>query len=124
MGESIATTTRVKRPRKAVYLWIAFVLSSGATIFDAVSSWQIISVDPIALEGNPIWNGIAELLGFGGAMIFRAIAGIALLGALLFIALRYRRARVRKIASFGLYFGTAVLMLLSAYHIWFRLTYG
>lgn len=122
MGESSTTSARISK--RSLILWIAFGVSSAATIFDAVSSWQIISVDPIALEGNPIWNGIAELLGFGGAMIFRAVAGIALLGALLLIALRHRRARVRKIASFGLYFGTAVLMLLSAYHIWGRLTYG
>ena len=122
MGEPTPAAT--KQSRRTVYLWIAFVISSAATIFDAVSSWQIISVDPIALEGNPIWNWIAHALGFGGAMIFRAVAGIALLGALLLIGLRYRRARGRKIASFGLYFGTAVLILLSAYHIWFRFTYG
>jgi len=122
VGESSTSSARISK--RSLILWIAFALSSAATVFDAVSSWQIISVDPIALEGNPIWNSIAELLGFGGAMIFRAVVGIALLGALLFLALRHRRARVRKVASFGLYFGTVVLMLLSAYHIWFRLTYG
>lgn len=122
MGES--TPVAKKQPKRTIYLLIAFLVSSAATIFDAVSSWQIISVNPIALEGNPIWNWIAHALGFGGAMIFRAVTGIALLGALLLIGLHYRRARVRKIASFGLYFGTVVLVLLSAYHIWFRLNYG
>lgn len=110
--------------KSRAYLYIAFSVAVLATIFDAVSSWQIIELDPIALEGNPIWNAIAHSLGFGGAMVLRAFVGVFLLGALLILALRSKNPRLRRISSFGIYFSAVVLTLLACYHLYFRMIYG
>lgn len=112
------------KSRRSIYIWITFGIAVLATIFDAISSWQIIELNPIAVEGNPIWSSIAHALGFAGAMIFRALVGVILLAVLLLAALRSKRSRVRALGAFGLYFSAVVLFLLSVYHIWFRLIYG
>lgn len=113
-----------KQSRSRAMLWAAFALASLATIFDAVSSWQIIELNPIAIEGNPIWNSIAESIGFGGAMVLRALSGVALLAILLLVALRGKQGRVRRIGAIGLYFSATVLSILALYHLVFRLLYG
>lgn len=112
------------KSRRSIYIWIAFSIAVLATVFDAISSWQIIELNPIAVEGNPIWSSVAHTLGFAGAMVFRALVGIILLILLLLAALRSKRSRVRALGAFGLYFSAVVLFALSAYHIWFRLIYG
>lgn len=112
------------KPRRSIYIWTAFFIATLATIFDAISSWQIIELNPIAVEGNPIWNSIASSLGFAGAMALRAAVGILLLGVLLLAALRSKRNRVRSLAAFGIYFSAAVLFSLAVYHVWFRVIYS
>jgi len=110
--------------RKAVRLYIAFAVGALATVFDAFSSWQIIAVNPIAVEGNPMLSALAHLVGFGGAMVFRGFWGVALLLVLLPIALCHVEPRGRRLATFGIYFTASALFLLSIYHVWGRLTYG
>ena len=112
------------RESKDKYIWIAFAVASVATIFDAVSSWQIIELNPIAVEANPLWNLIEGTLGFGGAMILRAFIGIALLSALLFGALKFKAERARAISRFGIYLSAVVLTALVIYHLWFRFLYS
>jgi hypothetical protein len=111
-------------PRRARYLWICFGIAALATVFDAFSSWQIIEVNPIAAEGNPMLSSLSELVGFGGAMALRGIWGVALLLVLLPIALRHMDARGRRLAGFGIYLTSTVLFSLALYHLWFRATYG
>jgi len=110
--------------RRARYLWICFGIAALATVFDAFSSWQIIEVNPIAAEGNPMLSSLSELVGFGGAMTLRGIWGVALLLVLLPIALRHMDARGRRLAGFGIYLASTVLFSLAIYHLWFRATYG
>jgi len=93
------------------------LISVTATVFDAYSSYQIIVVNPIAMEGNPIWGAIAAMVGFGGAMVVRALIGIALLLGLWGLANQTKDLRARRSARFFLRFATAILLLLTAYHI-------
>lgn len=108
------------KSRRSVYIWIAFGIATLATIFDAISSWQIIELNPIAVEADSIWRSIAHVIGFAGAMVLRALVGIVLLIALLFAALRSKRSPVRELGTFGIYFSAVVLFSLSVYHICFR----
>lgn len=101
-----------------------FVISSLATLFDAYSSWLIIAVNPIALEGNPIWGSIASVFGFGGAMVVRAIAGVIMVLILWGLSNQTRHLGARRYARFGLRAVTVVLLLLTAYHIVGTLYFG
>lgn len=117
--------SRGLEPRsKVLRISIFFAVAVLGTIFDAFSSWQIIAVNPIAAEGNPILSSLAHLLGFGGAMAFRGFWGVVLLLALLPVSLGHIEPRTRRLASFGLYFTASVLFLLSLYHLWFRINFG
>lgn len=98
-------------------LFVYLVLASLATLYDAYSSWLIIEVNPIALEGNPLWSSIAATLGFGGAMIVRAGVGVLMIVALWRLGNQQRFPQARRYARFGLRAVTLVLLLLVAYHI-------
>lgn len=117
-------TTITASPKKRIFafsptkpLTSYFVVSLLGTFFDAYSSWQIISVNQIAIEGNPILSGIASVFGFGGAMIIRAILGMALLLALWFLANQKRYVGARRYARAGLRVVAVVFTLLAFYHI-------
>lgn len=98
-------------------LVLYFLVGSIGTIFDAYSSWQIIEVNPIAIEGNPIWSSIANTVGFGMTMVIRAVLGVAMLGILFFLSNQKWHLGARKYARFGLRLVAIVLAVLSAYHI-------
>lgn len=88
-----------------------------ATIFDAWSSYQIIVVSPIAIEGNPIWSGAADTLGFAMTMVLRAVVGITLLLSLFVLANQTRHLKARTYARFGLRLAAVVFAILSVYHV-------
>jgi len=94
-----------------------FLISVMATLFDAVSSYLIIVVNPIAVEGNPVWGFIADTFGFAGAMAIRAIAGVLLLCALWIIANQHRSPGGRRYARFGIRVATVLFVLLTIYHV-------
>ena len=115
---------RVESKKRRIAVYSAVIVGILATIFDAVMSWQTISVNPIAVEGNPLLSSMAHLIGFGGTMAIRGLWGVVLLLSLFPIALYHIEPRGRRLAGFGIYLTSSVLFLLALYHIWGNLVYG
>ncbi len=99
-------------------LWGYLLLGVFGTIFDAYSSWQIIHVTPIALEGNPLWGGIASVVGFDGAMAVRAIGGVSLMLLLWYFANQDKHPQGRAIARFAIRALSVLLVLLCCWHLY------
>lgn len=93
-------------------------------MFDAVSSYFLIKVYGVALEGNPVWGRVAETFSFEWAMVLRATVGVSLLLILLVLGNRPVREDGtvplgKGISRFGVRFTAIILTALCVWH-----TYG
>lgn len=86
------------------------------TIADAIFSYISIHLLQIAVEANPVLDAISSSIGFGGAMIFRTILGVAFILTLSRLALTVQKPRDLRATMLGLRVVAVVLTALTLYH--------
>lgn len=117
--ENMAVVSEEKKPKLSYTkrVGLIFLLIAILTVIDGTASWFSIAYMGVAREGNDGLNALANILGFGGAMVVRIAWGIGMAGLLAFLALRFKKKEHRRFAYGGLWFVVVVFLLLLAYHV-------
>lgn len=96
-------------------LWFAV---SFLIVFDAVASAVVIDILGVAFEGNGLLMTVAGSLGFGGAMIVRALWGLGCVTLLAYLCFIFKTPERRQFARRGFWILLFIHFGLMAYHIY------